>query len=76
MTFRRVVALAFLALCLPAPLRAATAETPPGLTARDLAREPAIQGLAISPSGKHQVGLASPEGDSPRVLMWPWISGD
>jgi hypothetical protein len=51
MTVRSLVALAFLALCLPAPLRAATAETPPGLTARDFAREPAIQGLSISPSG-------------------------
>ncbi|WP_397396808.1 hypothetical protein [Phenylobacterium sp.] len=73
MTFRSVIALAFLALCLPAPLRAATAETPPGLTARDFAREPAIQGLAISPSGKNQVGFASPEGDSPRAFQRPWI---
>lgn len=75
MTFRSVIALAFLALCLPAPLRAATAETPPSLRSRDFAREPAIPGLSISPSGKNQVGFASPEGDSPRALMWPWIGG-
>jgi hypothetical protein len=75
MTFRSVVALAFLALCLPAPLRAATAETPLGLTARDLAREPAFQGLSISPSGKNQVGFASPESDSAGALMWPWVGG-
>jgi len=73
MTFRSLVALAFLALCLPAPLRAATAETPPGLTARDFAREPVIQGPSISPSGKNQVGIASPESDSPRAFQRPWI---
>jgi len=75
MTFRSLVAFAFLILCLPTALRAATAETPAGLTARDFAREPAIQGLSISPSGKNQVGFASPESDSPRALQRPWIGG-
>ena len=70
MTVRSLVALAFLALCLPAPLRAATAETPPGLTARDFAREPAIQGLSISPSGKNLVGIVSPDGDTRYIAIW------
>jgi hypothetical protein len=73
MTVRSLVTLAFLALCLPAPLRAATAETPPGLTARDFAREPAIQGLSISPSGKNLVGIVSPDGDTPRAFQRPRI---
>jgi hypothetical protein len=75
MTFRSLVALAFLALCSPAAAHAATAETPAGLTARDFAREPAIQGLSISPSGKYLVGIVSPESDSPRALQRPWIGG-
>ena len=75
MSFRSLVAFAFLALCAPAAVQVATAETPPGLTARDFAREPAIQGLSISPSGKNQVSIASPESDSPRALQRPWIGG-
>jgi dipeptidyl aminopeptidase/acylaminoacyl peptidase len=70
MTFRSLVALAVLALCLPTPVRAATAETPAGLTARDFAREPAIQGLSISPSGKNLVGIVSPDGDTRYIAIW------
>jgi hypothetical protein len=75
MTFRSVVALAFLALFSPAAAHAATAETPPGLTARDFAREPAIQGLSISPSGKNLVGIVSPDGDTPGAFQRPRIGG-
>lgn len=75
MTFRSVVALAFMALCLPATLRAAPAETPPGPTARDFAREPEIHGLSISPSGKTLVGIVSPDADTPRAFLRPRIGG-
>ena len=71
MRFRCVLAGLVLALSLPAGIAAAASPAPPaGLTARDFAREPAIQGLSISPSGKHLVGIVSPDGDTRYVAIW------
>lgn len=71
MSVRSVVALALALLCLPAAVRAAApSDPPPGLTARDFAREPAIQGLSMSPSGKYLVGIVSPDGDNRYIGIW------
>ena len=54
-----------------AGIAAAASPAPPaGLTARDFAREPAIQGLSISPSGKNLVGIVSPDGDTRYIAIW------
>jgi dipeptidyl aminopeptidase/acylaminoacyl peptidase len=71
MKFRRVLASLVLALSLPAGIAAAASPAPPaGLNARDFAREPAIQGLSISPSGKNLVGIVSPDGDNRYIAIW------
>lgn len=71
MTLRRAFACLVLAFCLPAGFAAAApAATPAGLTARDFAREPAIQGLSMSPSGKNLVGIVSPDGDTRYIAIW------
>jgi dipeptidyl aminopeptidase/acylaminoacyl peptidase len=71
MTFRRVLACLALAFSLPAGLAAAAPAAPPaGLTARDFAREPAIQGLSMSPSGKNLVGIVSPDGNTRYIAIW------
>ena len=70
MKFRRVLASLVLALSLPAGIAAAASPAPPaGPTARDFAREPAIQGLSISPSGKNLVGIVSPNGDTRYIAI-------
>ena len=71
MPTHRLLASLVLAFSLSAGFAIAqSAATPAGLTARDFAREPAIQGLSISPNGKHLVGIVSPDGDTRYIAIW------
>ena len=71
MSAHRLLASLVLAFSLSAGFATAqSAATPAGLTARDFAREPAIQGLSLSPSGKHLVGIVSPDGDTRYIAIW------